>query len=446
MRSMTVSVAVCCLAIAFFAGCETNEPPATPELSGPTQGMPGKSLAFTFSTTDPEKGSIAYLVSWGDDKDEEWDEGYMSGEEVRRSHKYTDSGVYYVKVKARDSKELESDWSDSLMVAIAFWPPNRPLAPTGPATCTTGVTATFAARTTHPLGDSVWFQFDWGDTIGDWGGPVVSDSTFREQHVFDTAGTYSVMVRAKDARDGTSAWSDPLAVTVMFVEAPATPVVTVEPLDQGGKLRLKWQTVADAERYEVTIDDSIRTTTDTTCDITKPCAELEVRAAKGSRKSDAAVIPVGIAESANIVIYGLTDPDTNHHKAFGIDSITGVVTTYSLASGNYPKLDFYADDQTHPDSMFLVNAGKHGMNTKANVLKDAGTTIYDDVRIADSTSYADESLLVVDRVYYLWLDYTNNGWSVDDNFAKAKVLQVAGPLVSLQIGYQRVGGLRWLAK
>jgi len=442
MRSVTVSAVLCCLIFVFFAGCSKNEPPATPVLSGPTQGIPGKSVTYTFSTTDPEGQDIAYLVSWGDQSEEDWDEGYASGEEVTRVHRFADSGVYYVKVMARDSKEAESKWSDSIALAIAFWPPNQPQAPTGPATCTTGVAATFATKTTHPQGDSVRFQFNWGDTLGDWSTPVASDSVYREEHTFDTAGTYNVMVRAKDARNGTSVWSDPLAVTVIYVEAPAKPVVTTALLKQGAELRLTWGKVADADHYEIKIDDSVYTTTDTSFDVTKSAATLEVRATKGSRKSDAAVIPVGIVETANLTVYGMGDTASTHYPAFGFDS-TGTAIAYSLTSGNYPKMDYYADGLTHMDSMFLVNAGK-SWNAKGNSLKDAGTTVYDDAKLADTTGYAAENVLVVDKVYYLWLDRTNNGWTADDNYAKAKVLQLSGTQVMLQIGYQRVGGLRWL--
>jgi len=112
MRSVIIMAVACCLVLAMFVGCKKNLPPATPELSGPTQGKPAKTLSYTFSTTDPENQYLAYLVDWGDDTDEDWDEGYASGEEVRRAHKFVDSGVYYIRVKARDSKLAESGWSD----------------------------------------------------------------------------------------------------------------------------------------------------------------------------------------------------------------------------------------------------------------------------------------------------------------------------------------------
>lgn len=445
MRGMTVSAVVCCLVLALFVGCKTNQPPAKPVLSGPTQGVPGKSLAYTISTTDPEGDDVAYLVSWGDGRSEDWDEGYLSGDEVRRVHKFVDSGVYIVKVKARDDKEVESEWSNSITVSIAFWPPNQPQPPTGPATCTTGVAARFAAKTTHPMGDSVRFQFDWGDTMGDWGGLVASDSVYSEEHIFDTAGTYNVLVRAKDARTSTSAWSDPFAVTIIFVAAPARPVVAWMPLEKGAKLRLTWGKVADAGFYEIKTDDSVHTTTDTSFDVASPAATIEVRAVKGSRKSDAAVVPVGMVETPNIAIYGMSDSVSSHYPTFGFDT-TGTAVAYSLASSNYLKMDYYADDVTNSPKMFLVNPGKNGWNTKRNGLVDAGTTVYVDAKLADTIGYVIEREIEAGNVYYLWLDRGDVGWSADDSYAKAKVLQISGTQIMLQIGYQRVGGLRWLSK
>jgi hypothetical protein len=55
------------------------------------------------------------------------------------------------------------------------------------------------------------------------------------------------MVRAKDAREHTSPWSDSLAVSVTYVEAPAKPDVAWELLNKGTALRLTWGTVANAD-------------------------------------------------------------------------------------------------------------------------------------------------------------------------------------------------------
>jgi hypothetical protein len=214
--------AACGVTLALLSiGCKKNRPPTAPQVSGPTLGKPGASLTYSFSSTDPENQEIAYKAAWGDTSTVDWSSTYASGQQVTRTHAYPDSGVYRVKVKAKDTQEAESEWSDSIVVSIGFRPPNQPGKPAGPVSCSTSIAYTFTVKTTHPRGDSVWFQFDWGGVVGNWGGPAASDSQFQVQHTFDSAGTFGVMVRAKDVRDGMSPWSEPLNVSV--VQSPGGP-------------------------------------------------------------------------------------------------------------------------------------------------------------------------------------------------------------------------------
>jgi hypothetical protein len=70
------------------------------------------------------------------------------------------------------------------------------------------------------MGDSVAFQFYWGDTFGDWGPMVASGRTFTAPHVFDTFGMYKIAVRARDAHGFESGWSDSLRVRVGALHSP----------------------------------------------------------------------------------------------------------------------------------------------------------------------------------------------------------------------------------
>ncbi|MFQ6031906.1 MAG: C25 family cysteine peptidase [Candidatus Zixiibacteriota bacterium] len=96
-----------------------NNPPLIPETpSGITQGEPGTEYDYTSSTTDPEGDSIFYLFNWGDGTDDGWVGPYSSGETCTASHAWINPGIHYVKVKAKDTYDNESGWSDSLSVAI----------------------------------------------------------------------------------------------------------------------------------------------------------------------------------------------------------------------------------------------------------------------------------------------------------------------------------------
>ncbi len=447
MRRTTVLFVVCGLTLAvFFTGCKKNRPPAVPQLSGPTLGKPAATLTYTFSSSDPENQEIAYTVAWGDTSAVEWSSTYASGQQVTRTHSYPDSGVYHVKVKARDTQEAESEWSDSIVVSIGFRPPNQPGKPSGPASCTTGIAYTFTAKTTHPLGDSVWFQFDWSGAVGNWGGPVASDSQFLEQHVFDSVGTFGIMVRAKDARGGTSAWSEPLNISITRVEPPAKPVVSLTPLSEGAVLRLTWHPVQLADSYHVTIDGSAAKTTDTIFDVGSPARQISVCAYHATAKGDESYIDLTPVVSEGIAVYGISDPNQWDPCGFGFTT-DGMCTVYMLTDANKPYVDFVADDQSI-SPIGLINAGDYGwpQNTKVNTLMDAGTTDFDGFDFAASTGYSTQLAIQIDHVYALWLSDSWQ-WTPYDHFCKMKVISMQNTgnaiKVTLEVGYQKVGGMRW---
>ena len=451
MRRMTALFVVCAAALAVFsAGCKKNRPPTAPQVSGPTLGKPGATLAYTFSSTDPENQEIAYTVAWGDTSAVEWSSTYTSGQQVTRTHSYPDSGVYHVKVKARDTQLAESEWSDSIVVSVGFRPPNQPGKPSGPAACTTGIAYTFTAKTTHPLGDSVWFQFDWGGVVGNWGGPVASDSQFQEQHVFDSVGTFNIMVRAKDSRGSASTWSEPLDVSVAWGEPPAKPVVSYEATNTGADLRLSWSTVTNAESYEIKTDDSTYTTTSLIFDVTHPTGTIEVRAVNGNRKSDPATVDCRPVETSSLVLYGISDPSGNDPGGLAFTA-GGTATALSLDDANKAAIDFVCDDQQATVlPVGFINAGDYGwpQNAKLNTSADAHTTDFDGFDFAPGNGYTTQLPIAATGVYALWLSNFQQ-WTPYDHFCKTKIISVEQPTgtyykVTLKVAYQTVGGLRWL--
>ncbi len=202
------------LVVIGVAGCKKNAAPEVPQVSGPGVAKPGETLTFGFTSVDPNLDDVWYMVAWGDTSTPVWSSGRPSGEQYVVTHSYPDSGVYFVKARAKDSQDAESPWSDSSQVTVGLFAPQAPLRPTGPSTCTTGVAYTFLARATHPNGDSVAIQFFWGDTLADYGPMVPSGEYYRTTHVFDTLGTYLIAARARDARGRESGWSDSLKVLV----------------------------------------------------------------------------------------------------------------------------------------------------------------------------------------------------------------------------------------
>lgn len=94
-----------------------NTPPDKPEITGPTEGKPGKPYLFNTVTSDAQGHEIYYFIDWGDDTSSGWLGPYVSGTMIHITHTWAVKGSYVVKVKAKDSMESESDWS-TLSIAM----------------------------------------------------------------------------------------------------------------------------------------------------------------------------------------------------------------------------------------------------------------------------------------------------------------------------------------
>jgi agmatine deiminase len=94
-------------------------------------------------------------------------------------------------------------------------PPEQPQRPSGKTSGKAGSTYLYSTVTTDVDGDQVFYRWDWGDgNFSDWLGPFASGLTANAQHSWETKGTYSIRVKAKDTNGAESNWSEPLAVTM----------------------------------------------------------------------------------------------------------------------------------------------------------------------------------------------------------------------------------------
>ena len=95
---------------------ESPETPSSPE--GETNGKINVDYTFTAVTTDPQNDQLYYLFDWGDGEQSEWIGPYESGQICEENHSFTKKGSYTIKVKAKDSKDHESNWSEPLYVSM----------------------------------------------------------------------------------------------------------------------------------------------------------------------------------------------------------------------------------------------------------------------------------------------------------------------------------------
>ena len=88
-----------------------DQPPDMPKIYGAVQGVPDIFYEFGFISIDPENDNLYYDIDWGDGFIENDIGPFPSGEIIPRSHKWTDTGNYKVKARAKDEFDNYGEWS-----------------------------------------------------------------------------------------------------------------------------------------------------------------------------------------------------------------------------------------------------------------------------------------------------------------------------------------------
>jgi len=87
-------------------------PPGAPEINGPAKGAAGTSYDYTFFSEDPDGNEVYYYVDWGDGETTGWLGPYPAGDMLTLDHTWDKQDTYTIKAKAKDTYDLESDWSE----------------------------------------------------------------------------------------------------------------------------------------------------------------------------------------------------------------------------------------------------------------------------------------------------------------------------------------------
>ena len=93
-------------------------------------------------------------------------------------------------------------------------PPLMPQTASGPEVGETDAEVEFSTFTTDPDGDDVLYQFDWDDASYSAWGPAT------QSHTYASLGTYSIIVRARDAGFNVSAFSEARTITIATGNRP----------------------------------------------------------------------------------------------------------------------------------------------------------------------------------------------------------------------------------
>ncbi len=92
-------------------GGTQNFPPTDPLVTGPSSGKREVLYNYTVVSVDPENDEVYYFADWDDGSNSGWVGPYPSDETVTLSHAWSQPGSYSVKVKAKDTHSLESNWT-----------------------------------------------------------------------------------------------------------------------------------------------------------------------------------------------------------------------------------------------------------------------------------------------------------------------------------------------
>ncbi len=100
----------------------TAQPSPYPEIpekpQGTISGYIHENHSYTAQTIDPYDRDLYYRFSWGDRTQSDWIGPVPSGQIVATTNSWDQSGTFFVRVKAKNTEDFESDWSDPLIVSM----------------------------------------------------------------------------------------------------------------------------------------------------------------------------------------------------------------------------------------------------------------------------------------------------------------------------------------
>lgn len=243
-----------------------------------------------------------------------------------------------------------------------------------------------------------------------------------------------------------------LGAILLLIVACQTPVTLEQPkvswnvLDQGGTLELLWDAIDDADGYKVYYDGSSSADTALTTTkirITEPHKTIKIEAYNGTEVNDSTLNVGATGTVTTLNVNGISAGITN--AAYGFNTTSGIATAMDAAVG--PNVDFVMEDRA-PDPMSFWSPTSYDpvLNNKDNAASLAtGITDPNALKVcAAPGNYNTKTQISENAVYSLWIDVTGDGYSTDDHFGKAQVVDINGTAVVLKVSYQKIAGLRWI--
>lgn len=89
----------------------SNNPPNTLAITGPTGGKAGTPYNYNFVSKDPDGDDVSYYIDWGDGSTTSWTTFQSSGSPgYSENYTWSTEDTYIIRAKAKDTHGAESDW------------------------------------------------------------------------------------------------------------------------------------------------------------------------------------------------------------------------------------------------------------------------------------------------------------------------------------------------
>jgi outer membrane protein assembly factor BamB len=185
-----------------------SRPPNVPSVEGPTSGFIASEYHFYVMSKDPNHNDISYQFDWGDSTQTPWSNFVPSESSFGMSHTWLSVGNYSLKARAKDIKGLTSDWSITTFKCKSHTPHVPSVS--GPFYGFISSEYSFSALSDDPDGDSISYQFDWGDgNLSYWSDFVPNNTPVTMSHLWFSEGSCHVKARSLDTKGTISNWSEP---------------------------------------------------------------------------------------------------------------------------------------------------------------------------------------------------------------------------------------------
>ena len=182
------------------------EPPEVASNPYPSSGSTGVTIFVNLHWTGSNE-TVAYAVYFGV---ESVPPLVMSNITVTTYNpgKLQKNTTYYWEIVSFNSDQESSASPIWMFTTAPDTSPSQPNIITGPATAAKGIALNFTAIALDPEGDSLYYQWNWGDgNVSEWFGPCVFGDSIASTHIFAENGTYEITVHAKDVTGMESVWS-----------------------------------------------------------------------------------------------------------------------------------------------------------------------------------------------------------------------------------------------